>query len=80
MFPVNMGADQHLAALEVFCQPPGGFMGLLGIDCHIFWEALHHVIEHRAAVLVVEQLCIDEIIVDALGLAVDAADEKLALP
>ena len=59
MLPVNVGADQHLAALEVFRQTR--------IDRRAFLKALHHVIEHRAAILVVEQLCIDEIIVDALG-------------
>ena len=80
MLPVNVGADQHLTALEVFRQPPRGFVGLLGIDCYTFGKALHHVVEHRAAVLVVEQFCVDEIIVGALGLAVDTADEQLALP
>ena len=29
---VYMGADQHLAAVEVFRQPPRGFVGLPGID------------------------------------------------
>ena len=28
MLPVYMGADQHLAAVEVFRQPPRGFVGL----------------------------------------------------
>lgn len=77
---VYMGADQHLAAVEVFRQPPCGFVGLLGIDCRAFGKALHHVVEHHAAILVIEQLCIDEIIVDALRLAVDAADERRAIP
>ena len=56
VLPVNMGADQHLAAVEVFRQPPRGFVGLSGIDRRAFWKALHHVIEHHAAVLVVESL------------------------
>ena len=54
MLPVNMGADQHLTAVEVFCQPPRGFVGLLWIDHRAFWKALHHVVEHHPAVLVVE--------------------------
>lgn len=54
VFPVDVGADQHLAALEIFRQPPGGFVSLPWIDCLAFWKALHHVIEHHAAVLVVE--------------------------
>ena len=66
MLSVYMGADQHLAAVEVFRQPPRGFVSLPGIDRRAFWKALHHVVEHHAAVLVVEQLGAQEIIVDAL--------------
>ena len=80
MLPVNVGADQHLAAVKVFCQPPCGFVGLSGIDRRTLWKTLNHVIEHHAAVLVVEQLRVQEIVVDALRLAVDAADERLAFP
>ena len=75
MLPVYMGADQHLTAAEVFRQPPRGFVGLPGIDRRTLRKALHHVIEHHAAALVVEQLGVQEIVVDALHLAVDAADE-----
>ena len=53
---VYMGADQHLAAVEKLRQPPRGFVGLPGIDRRAFGKALHHVVEHHAAVLVVEQL------------------------
>ena len=74
---VYVGADQHLAAVEVFRQPPRGFVGLPGIDRRAFWEALYHVVEHHAAILVVEQLRAEEVIVDALRLAVDAADEQI---
>ena len=77
---VYMGADQHFAAVKVFCQPPRGFVSLPGIDRRAFWKALHHVVEHHAAVLVVEQLGVQEIVVDALRLAVDAADERPVLP
>ena len=70
VFPVNVRTDQYLTALEVFCQPPCGFVGLLWIDRRAFWEALHHVIEHHAAILVVEQLRVQEIVVDALRLAI----------
>ena len=80
VFPVYMGADQHLAAVKVFRQPPRGFVGLPGIDRRALRKALHHVVEHHAAVLVVEQLGVQKIVVDALRLAVDAADERLALP
>ena len=77
---VYMGADQHLAAVEVLRQPPRGFVGLSGIDGFALRKALHHVIEHHAAVFVVEELGVQEIIVDALRLTVDAADERRALP
>ena len=77
---VNMCADQHLTALKVPRQPPRGFVGLPWIDCCALWKALHHVVEHHAAVLVVEEFRVQEIVVDALRLAVDAADERFALP
>ena len=54
VLPVYMGADQHLAALEVFRQPPRGFVGLPWIDGFTFGEALHHVIEHHTTIFVVE--------------------------
>ena len=80
MLPVYVGANQHLAAVEVFRQPPRGFVGLPWIDRRAFWKALHHVVEHHTAVLVVEELRVQEIIVDALRLAIDAADERHAIP
>ena len=80
MLPVYMGADQHLTAVEILRQPPCGFVGLPGIDRRALRKTLHHVVEHHAAVLVVEKLRVQEIVVDALHLAVDAADERLALP
>ncbi len=80
MLPVYMGADQHLAALEVFRQPPRGFVGLPGIDRRASRKALYHVVEHHAAVLVVDQFRVQEIVVDALHLAIDAADEAARPP
>ena len=77
---VYMGTDQHLTAGEVFRQPMCGFVCLSWIDLFPTWEALHHVVEHHAAVFVVEQLRVEEVVVDALHLTVDAANELLALP
>ena len=77
---VNVSADQHLAAGEVFRQPTCGFVCLLGIDLFPSWKALHHVVEHHAAVFVVEELRVEEVVVDTLHLTVDAADELLSLP
>ena len=54
VLPVNMGADQHLTAVEILRQPPRGFVGLLRIDGFTLRKALHHMVEHHAAVLVVE--------------------------
>ena len=54
VLPVYVGADQHLAAVEVFRQPPRGFVGLSGIDFCTLRKTLHHVVEHHPAVLVVE--------------------------
>lgn len=56
VLPVYMGANQHLAAVEVFRQPPRGFVGLPRVNHFTFGKALHHVVEHHPAVLVVEQL------------------------
>ena len=80
MVKIYMGADQHLTAGEVVRQPTRGFVCLPWIDLFPSWEALHHVVEHHAAVLVVEQLRVEEVVVDALHLTVDAADELLTLP
>ena len=51
MLTVHMGADQHLTAVEVFRQPPRSFVGLPRVNHFTFGEALHHVVEHHAAVL-----------------------------
>ena len=80
MVTVYVGTDQHLAAREIFRQPPCGFVCLPWVDLFSSWEALHHVVEHHAAVFVVEQLRVEEVVVDALHLTVDAADELLPLP
>ena len=77
---VYMGADQHFTAGEVFRQPTCGFVCLPRVDLFSTWEALHHVVEHHAAVFVVEQFRVEEVVVDALHLTVDAADELLPLP
>ncbi len=77
---IYMGADQHLTAGEVFRQPTRGVVCLPWIDLFPSWEALHHVVKHHAAVFVVEELRVEEVVVYALRLTVDAADELLPLP
>ena len=80
VFPVNMGADQHLAAVEVFRQPPRGFVGLSGIDRRALRKALHHVIEHHAAVFVVQQLRTQKFVERRFRLTVNTADKLLPIP
>ena len=80
MVTVYMGTDQHLAAGEVSRQPTCGFMCLPWINLFPSWEALHHVVEHHAAVFVVEQLRVEKVVVDTLRLTVNTADQLLPLP
>ena len=56
VFTVGVRADQHLAALEISGKLPCCFVRCARINVRTFREALHHVIEHHAAVLVVQQL------------------------
>lgn len=48
VFPVCMGADQDFIPLIVLCQLQCRRMGNDWIDCFVFWEALHHVVEQPA--------------------------------
>lgn len=48
VFPVCMGADQDFIPLIVLCQLQCRRMGNDWIDCFVFWEALHHVVEQHA--------------------------------
>ena len=77
---VYMGADQHLAAVKVFRQPPRGFVSLPGLDRSAFWKALHHVVEHHAAVFVVQQFRTQEFVECGFRLTVNTADELLPIP
>ena len=80
VFAVNVRADQYLTALEVFCQPPCGFVRRARVNVCAFREALHHVIKHHAAILVVQQLCTEEFVERRFRLTADAADELLTVP
>ena len=80
MVTVYMGADQHLTAGEVVRQPTRGFVCLPWIDRRALRKALHHVVEHHAAVFVVEQLRVEKVVVDTLRLTVNTADQLLPLP
>ena len=75
VFAVNVRTDQYLTALEVFCQPPCGFVRRTRINVCALREALHHVVEHYTTVLVVQQLRTEEFVERCFRLAADAADE-----
>ena len=80
VFTVNVGADQHLAALKISGEPARCFVRRARVDVSTFREALHHVIEHHAAVLVVQQLRAQKLIERGFRLAADPADELLTVP
>ena len=80
VFSVGMRTDQHLAALEISGKLPCCFVRCARINVRTFREALHHVIEHHAAVLVVQQLRTQKLIERCFRLTANAADELLSIP
>ena len=80
VFTVNVGADQHLAALKISGEPARCFVRRARVDVSAFRKALHHVVEHHAAVFVVQQLRAQKLIERRFRLAADAADELLTIP
>ncbi len=80
VFPVGVRADQYLTAHEVFCQLPCCFVCRARVDVRTFREALHHVIKHHAALLVVQQFRTQELVERCFRLTADAADEILTIP
>ena len=80
VFTVNVGADQHLATFKISCQPPSCFVRRARVNVRTLREALHHVIEHHAAVLVVQQFRTQEFVECGFRLTVNTADELLSIP
>ena len=80
VFAVNVRADQYLTALEVFCQPPCRFVRCARVDVCTFWKTLYHVIEHHAAILVVQELRTEKFVERRFRLTADSADELLTIP
>ena len=80
VFTVNVGADQHLAALKISGEPARCFVRRARVDVSTFREALHHVIEHHAAVLVVQQLRTQKFVERRFRLTANTADELLTIP
>lgn len=77
---VGVRADQHLVILEVSGELCRGGVGGFRIDVLALGEALHHVVEQHAALLVVNLLGAQEILIDGVGAAVDSCDQLPALP
>lgn len=80
MFAVSVRADQNFTALEVSGKSARCFVCRAWVDVRTFREALHHVIKHHAAILVVQQFCTQEFVERCFRLAADAADELLPIP
>ena len=80
VFTVGMRTDQHLAALEISGKSARCFVCRAWVDVRTFREALHHVIKHHAAVLVVQQLRTQELVERSFRLTANTADERLSIP
>ena len=80
VFAVNVGADQHLAALEISGEPACRLMRCARVDISALRKALHHVVEHHAAIFVVQQLRTQKLVERRFWLTADAADELLSIP
>ncbi len=80
MFTVNVGADQHLATFKISCQPPSCFVRRARVNVSAFRKTLHHVVEHHAAVFMVQQLRTQKLIERCFRLTANAADELLSIP
>ena len=80
VFAVNVGADQNLAAIEVSGKPACRFMCCARVDVRTLREALHHVVEHHAAVFVMQQFRTQELVERRFRLTADSTDELLTIP
>ena len=80
VFTVGVRADQHFAALEISGKSASRLVCCARVDGSAFRETLHHVVEHHAAILVVQQFCTQEFVERRFRLAADAADELLSIP
>ena len=79
MFDIAVGGNQNLEARELLCHVQGNGMSRLRGDLILRGEGLNHVVEHSAAVFVVELLGVQKLPAGGSGEAVDAADQRSAL-
>ena len=80
VFTVNVRAGQNFTALKISGEPACGFVRCARINVRTFREALHHVVEHHAAVFAVQQLRTQKLVERRFRLAANAADELLSIP
>ena len=80
VFTVGMRTDQHLAALEISGKLPCCFVRRARVNVRTLRETLHHVVEHHAAVFVVQQFRTQEFVECGFRLTVNTADELLPIP
>ena len=57
VFTVGVRADQNFTALKISSKSACCFVRGARVDVRAFQKALHHVVEHHAAIFVVQQLC-----------------------
>ena len=77
---VNVCTHQNFTALEVSGKSASRLVCCARVDGSAFREALHHVVEHHAAVFVVQQFCTQELVECGFRLTADPADELLPIP
>ena len=80
VFTVGVRADQHLAALKISSKPAGRFVCCARVNICTLLETLYHVVEHHAAILVVQQFRTQEFVECGFRLTVNTADELLPIP
>ena len=80
VFAVGVGADENFAARKISGKLPRRFVGCAWVNVRAAWEALHHVVELDATVLVVQQLRTQKFVERRFRLTADSADELLTVP
>ena len=80
VFAVGVGADENFAARKISGKLPRRFVGCAWVNVRAAWEALHHVVELDATVLVVQQLRTQKFVERRFRLTADSADELLTIP
>ncbi len=80
VFTVGVRADQHFAALEISGKSASRLVCCARVDGSALREALHHVVKHHTAFLMVQQLRTQEFVEGGFRLAANAANKLLSIP